>query len=35
MGKVGGSDKKFVAPDAVSNYPLSSIQDKVSGGCED
>lgn len=23
MGKMGGSDKKFVAPDAVSNQPLS------------
>lgn len=32
MGKMGGSDKKFVAPDAVSNQPLSSNQEKYSVG---
>lgn len=35
MGKMGGSDKKFVAPDAVSNQPLSSTHEKVSGGRRD
>lgn len=32
MGKMGGSDKNFVAPDAVSNQALSSTQDKVPSG---